>query len=68
MLENTVATEPSDTLKRLAAMEETDWSKLKMELNTVTIMHGPANVTLKQAEEAMLRYINYLQECAYNNA
>ena len=40
-----------------------DWNELKVQLNNVTLMHGPASVTLAQAEEAMLRYIGYLAEC-----
>ena len=45
-----------------------DWNELKVQLNNVTIMHGPASVTLAQAEEAMLRYIGYLAECDSSNA
>ena len=37
-----------------------DLSKLKMELNTVTIMYGPPDATIRQAEKAMMAYINAL--------
>jgi hypothetical protein len=31
-------------------------------------MYGPANVTIGQAEAAMLKYIDYLKNCeAFNN-
>ncbi len=39
---------------------EFDLSKLKMELNTVTIMYGPPDATIRQAEKAMMAYINAL--------
>ena len=45
-----------------------DWNELKVQLNNVTLMHGPASVTLAQAEEAMLRYIGYLVECESANS
>ena len=43
--------------------EDYDWAELKVQLNNVTIMYGPAKVTLEEAEEAMCRYIGYLAEC-----
>ena len=41
---------------------EFDMEKLKVELNNITIMHGPPHVTLGQAERAMMAYINTLLE------
>ena len=40
----------------------TDWERLKVELNNLTVMYAPGSITLAQAEEAMLRYITYLQD------
>jgi hypothetical protein len=37
-----------------------DLNKLKIELNNITIMYGPPDATIRQAERAMLAYINAL--------
>ena len=41
-----------------------DLSALKVELNNVTIMYGPAGATIRQAEKAMMAYISILCEGA----
>jgi len=41
-----------------------DLNKLKIELNNITIMYGPPDATIRQAERAMLAYINALCEVA----
>lgn len=40
---------------------ETDWSELKVALNNVIMVHGPACVTLADAEKAMLLLIESLR-------
>lgn len=40
--------------------DDFDLSRLKVEMNNVTIMHGPPSATLKQAEKAMMAYLEIL--------
>ena len=40
--------------------EPFDLNKLKIELNNITIMYGPPDVTIRRAERAMVAYINAL--------
>lgn len=44
-----------------------DWGTFKVQLNNVVMCYGPGNITLSQAEEAMLRLITYLGECRGSN-